>query len=245
MKAVIIAGGEGTRLRPLTYEIPKPMIPVQKRPVIQYLCENFLAYGCDQVIIIANAKHARMFANWGLVFLKNNNIDLKKMKLCIENKPLGTFGALRLVKQLLKDDKEFFVTNADEIKDVNLHSLYHTHKQNEAALATLVIKETPDKGSFGNVLFDKESKKIPNFAEKSEIRKGKFVSLGMYCFNNKIFKYMAKDDFLMLENDLFPKLATEGRLYGDHHKGQFFPTDDFKKYEEAILKYKHTKPKYK
>jgi len=56
---------------------------------------------------------------------------------------------------------------------------------------------------------------------------------------------MPKSDFLMLENDLFPKLSNKGRVYGYNHEGQFFPTDDFKKYEEAILKYKHKKPKYK
>lgn len=245
MKAVIIAGGEGTRLRPLTYEIPKPMIPVQGRPVVQYLCENFIEYGCDQVIIIVKAKDVRMFANWGLVFLKNNKIPLSKMQLVIERKPLGTFGALRLAQPFLKGEKDFFVTNADEIKDINLHSLYHTHKKNEASIATLAVKANADKESFGNVLYDKESEKILNFAEKSEVKKGKFISLGMYCLNKAIYGQMPKSDFLMLENDLFPKLSNKGRVYGYNHEGQFFPTDDFKKYEEAILKYKHKKPKYK
>jgi NDP-sugar pyrophosphorylase family protein len=248
MKAVILAGGEGTRLRPVTYEIPKPLIPVQGKPAIQYLVENFIAYGCEEIFIIIKEKDLQQFANWGLVFLKNRKLSLKRMALCVEKEALGTFGALEVVREKLKNEKRFFVTNADELKDVDLAKLEMRNKTENKAV-TLVLKEMTDKDSFGNVVYNPYDGHVSEFLEKQG-NEGGYASLGMYVMTPKVFDRLDEvrkksgERFTMVEKDLFPYFSRKGLVNGYEHKGQFFPTDDFEKWEKAINDYQQVKYKY-
>lgn len=246
MNAVILAGGEGTRLRPLTYEVPKPLIPVQGKPVIQYLVENFYAKGIKKIFIIIKEKDFELFRNFGIVFLKNRKIDMKRMALVIERDPLGTFGALRKVQKEIGNE-DFFVTNADEVKDVNLAEMIKLHRK-KGKSATIAVKKMDEKDSFGNVEYDPNTSLVKGFYEKQE-GKGEYASIGMYIFCKEVFVRLIQVEekigkFSMVEKHLFPFFAKQGMLAGYEHKGQFFPTDDFDKYEKAILNYKHQAPKY-
>jgi NDP-sugar pyrophosphorylase family protein len=256
MKAVIIAGGEGTRLRPLTYEMPKPLIPVQGKPVMQYLVDNFLAYGCEKVILVINAKQENFFRNWGLVYLHHHkDIDPKRLHLVLETEPLGTLGAIaKAIKGNLEPYEPFFATNADEIKPVNLNELKHAHlkakEKNEKLVGTITVKEMTEKETYGNVEY--QGGEVKCFLEKrTENSQAKFASLGLYILEAKrVLEYYSETqsntgkNFSMIENDLFPKAAEKGNLGGFEHKGDFYPTDDFAKWEKAILEYKHTDPHY-
>lgn len=255
MKAVIIAGGEGTRLRPLTYEMPKPLIPVQGKPVMQYLVDNFLAYGCEKVILVVNAKHELFFRNWGLVYLHHHkDINPKRLHLILETEPLGTLGAIaKAVKGNIEPYEPFFATNADEIKPVNLHELKNAHlkakEQNEKLVGTITVKEMPDKATYGNVGF--ENGKVTKFLEKKDDCQARYASLGLYVLEaKKVLEYYSEaqsrngKNFAMIENELFPAVAEKGNLAGFEHKGGFYPTDDFAKWEKAILDYNHTEPHY-
>jgi len=255
MKAVIIAGGEGTRLRPLTYEMPKPLIPVQGKPVMQYLVDNFLAYGCEKVILVVNAKHELFFRNWGLVYLHHHkDINPKRLHLILETEPLGTLGAIaKAVKGNIEPYEPFFATNADEIKPVNLHELKHQHlkakEQNEKLIGTITVKQMPEKSTFGNVEYD--NGKVKKFLEKKDDSQARYASLGLYVLEAKrVLEYYSEaqsksgKNFSMIETDLFPAASEKGNLAGFEHTGDFYPTDDFAKWEKAILEYKHTEPHY-
>jgi NDP-sugar pyrophosphorylase family protein len=255
MKAVIIAGGEGKRLRPLTYEMPKPLIPVQGKAAIEYLVDNFIAYGCEKVIIVVRAKDEHFFRNWGLVYLhKNKDVDPKRLHMVIETIPVGTLGAIaKAVKGNIEEGESFFATNADELKDIDLQELENVHNTAKVSrpgtLGTIVVKEMVEKETFGNVSY--HNNVVTEFHEKKDVPGAVFASLGLYVLNAmSVLQFYSEhqsqtgDSFAMVENHLFPQLAQLGKLAGYEHKGQFYPTDDFQKWEKAILEYKHENPRY-
>lgn len=252
MKAVILAGGEATRLRPLSLEIPKPLIPVQGSPVMQYLVDNFIAFGCTEIFVVVKKKDVRNFINWQFVYASIRKIDPRRIVVVSENSPMGTYGMLReerFIEALNKDDadEDFFVTNADEIKDIHLKKLYKLHREKKG-MATIAMTQVKDKTSFGNVYYDGKTHKIHGFVEKKEDQADdvKYISTGFYCLNKRILEYgkKYKGDKVMFEKEVFPELANAGLLFGFTHEGQFFPTDDFNKWETAILEYKHKSPHY-
>jgi NDP-sugar pyrophosphorylase family protein len=252
MKAVILAGGEAVRLRPLSLEMPKPLIPVQGIPVMQYLVDNFIAFGCTEIFIVVKKKDVKQFFNWQLVYSSIKKIDPRRIVLIGEDQPMGTFGILkddRFRTALDKDDPDqnFFVTNADEVKDIHLKNLYKLHREKHA-MATIAMTQVKDKTSFGNVYYDEKTHKIHGFVEKKEDQADdvQYISTGLYCLNKRILEYGKKHKAVkvMFEKEVFPELAQQGDLFGFTHTGQFFPTDDFKKWETAIIEYKHKSPHY-
>lgn len=252
MKAVILAGGEATRLRPLSLEIPKPLIPVQGKSVMEYLVENFFAFGCTEVFVVIKKKDVRRFFNWQLVYASIHKINPKRIVLVAENEPMGTLGIFKEPKfqeALLKDNPEgdFFVTNADELKDIDLKVLHKLHKQ-KGAKATIAMTKVSDKSSYGNVYYDDKFNKIYGFVEKKEAagEDVQYISTGLYCVSKDVLKFSEKykEKKVMFETNLFPELAVRGELFGYTHTGQFYPTDDFAKWEDAIINYKYKTPRY-
>jgi len=125
MKGFILAAGEGTRLRPLTYEIPKPLITVGKVPILTYLVDLFLQNGIDDIKIGIQTKHLDDFSKW-----KASHFPEKKIEFVTEEKPSGTFTPF--IKNI---DPEWFnepivVSNGDELKEIDLKEMIKWHKEN-------------------------------------------------------------------------------------------------------------------
>ncbi|MDP2909933.1 MAG: nucleotidyltransferase family protein, partial [bacterium] len=158
-KAVILAGGKGTRLYPITKEIPKPLLPVKKKPIINYLVDLFLKSGVKDIAILISKDYGEDFEWWKKRYYPN--LDLKFVQ---EDKPLGTFGGLFYLKKWM-GKAPFFMTNGDEIKDVNLIDMAKFHGT-QSVPATICSIYVNDPQNYGVVIC--EQGRVRKFLEKPQ-----------------------------------------------------------------------------
>lgn len=147
MKAMILAAGLGTRMRPLTDHCPKPLLPLLLQPILDHILTQLPRYGIRDVIINLH-HHADQLASW----LGNGSRWGVQLALSFEPEILGTAGALKRVEPLLRD-APFFVLNADVLIDLDLQALWHWHCQRQA-LVTMVLRPDPAAHSYGAVIVD-------------------------------------------------------------------------------------------
>lgn len=208
MKALIQAGGMGTRLRPITYEIPKPLLPVKKKPITNHLIDLFHRYAVDEIGIIVARPHAEDFRRWQRAW--EDELDKVKVSIFVEETPRGTFGGLEPLRAWL--DGPFFMTNADDLKDLDLGAMRARHEQ-ENALGTIVLTAVSNPRDYGVVRF--KDPQITEFLEKSDTPPSNLISGGLYLLDPAVLGYA---DFsqaqVSIEKDIFPKLAASGRLVG-------------------------------
>jgi len=214
-KAFILAGGRGTRMLPLTAETPKPMLTVQGKTLLEHNLDFLKRFGIRDVIISVGYLKERIMEHFKDGAAYDVNITYIEED---PQEPLGTAGPLKRAKELLKDDS-FLVLNADELKDVNLDQFYRTHLQSEG-LATIALTTVKDPSLFGVALLD--GTRILRFIEKPApgTAPSKLINAGLYVFEPAVLD-MIPDGFAMLEVDLFPKLAREGKLHGYHFAGMW------------------------
>lgn len=231
-KAIILAGGQGTRLRPLTYEIPKALIPIHGKTITEHLFDLLKKYGIKDIILAVGYMREKIknCYNNGTKF----GINLSYVE---EEEPLGTAGPLRLAKNMLKET--FIVSNGDELKDINIPEMYNLHKKSKA-LATIALTAVDDPSAYGVAKL--EGSKIIEFVEKpkKEEAPSNLINAGFYILEPEVIS-LIPEGFAMLEKDVFPKLAKEGKLYGYHFKGQWFDTGNFERYEKALKEWKGLK----
>ncbi len=229
MKAIIQAGGLGTRLRPVTHEIPKPLITVKKKPILNYLIELFVANGVDDIEIIINKDHEEDYSWWK----KRYRGILPKIKIHLEAKPLGTFGGVKLLKKRFKED--FILSNGDELKDFDLREMIKYHKSHKSQpVATIALTQVANPSTYGVPLMD--GAHIKEFLEKPENPPSDFVSSGIYVLSPEVFDFAPVDqESMMIEKDIFPKLAEARKLLGFKAKNyRWFPCDNIERWEAAI-----------
>jgi len=230
-KAVILAGGKGTRLYPITKEIPKPLLPVKRRPILNYLVDLFYSYGIKEIAILINKDFREDFNWWKKRYYGSTSSPRRpKIKIVEEKKPLGTFGGLWLLKNWLKNS-EFFLTNGDEIKEINLEKMVNFH-QKIRAIATVALTKVPNPKDYGMAIF--KNGLILKFLEKPKQPPSKYVSAGLYLFSPEIFDYHPGPVFLMIEKDILPKLVKERKLAGFKFKGKWLDCGNWQRYEEAL-----------
>ena len=180
---VIIAGGKGIRLQPFTNVLPKPLIPINNRPIIEHIISKFNYYNLEKIHVSLNYK-AEIIKSYLDESLKNNNINYYK-----ENKPLGTIGSLRLIKSKLK--KDFFVTNCDVIVDINYIDFFNFHKKNKFDL-TIIASLKKTNLPYGVCEIDNKGQLI-NLTEKPKIKN--FVNIGFYLIKPEMLKYIPNGFF--------------------------------------------------
>ena len=230
-QAVILAGGEGVRLRPFTYEIPKPMLPIKGKPMVQYILDLLKSYGVNDVYLAVGYKGDQIeqyFGN-GAKF----GLNIKYIK---EKKPLGTAGPLRQAKKFLKGS--FFLIWADCIAKIDLLDFARFHKGHDG-LATIALKTVDDPSRFG--VASMKGSNITGFVEKPSKRSAssKLVNSGMAIFEPEIIdRYIPKKGKSMVEKDVYPKLSVENKLFGYPFEGQWFDTGTHEAYERAIKEWK-------
>ncbi len=225
MKALILCAGEGTRMNPITLEIPKPMLPIKGKPVLEHIISLFKEYSINDIII--NVYHLKQKIKDYFKDGRDFGINISYIE---EEILSGTAGPIKKISKEIDDT--FFVSNGDELKDLDLDKMYDFHKKNKA-FATIALKEVKNPSKYGVVKLNKD--KIIDFVEKPE--KGKepsnLINAGLYLFEPEVIKYIP-DGFSKLEVDIFPKLIRKGKVFGYKFNGQWFDTGNFKRYEEAI-----------
>ncbi|MDR1941519.1 MAG: NDP-sugar synthase [Endomicrobium sp.] len=198
MKAFVLAAGVGTRLRPLTSEIPKPMVPVLGRPALYHTFMNLKKNGFDD--ICANLHYC---PNAVTDYFSNAGLGVK-LTFSFEKKLLGTAGAVKKNESFF--DGTFVVMSGDGLSDVNLKEALAFHKKNKSA-ATIVLKKIDTRFEYGITLTDKRGK-VKKFVEKplwGDVF-ANTVNTGIYILEPEIFKYIPKNKFFDFGADLFPLL---------------------------------------
>ena len=200
IKAFVLAAGAGTRLRPLTYETPKPMVPVVNRPVVHHVLDNLLRHGVKEVMLNlhAHADQVRGYcgdgSRWSL-----------KVQYSHEKTLLGTAGAIKKAESFLKDDT-FFVMSGDGISDIDLSAMLLFHRKRKS-MATMAIKAIDSRFEYG-VTMTEPSGRIKGFLEKpswGDVFSNK-VNTGIYIFEPEVFKYIPKGQVYDFGHQLWPKL---------------------------------------
>ncbi len=204
LKAMIMAAGVGSRLDPLTQEVPKPLVPVCNRPVMDILFEKLAKLGVKNVI--ANTYY---LADKIISHCKNNTFGIN-FDYIKEDTLSGTAGGLKKCQYFFKENEDFIVLSADGLSDVDLQFGLDVHRRS-GAIATIGIKKIPLKevSHFGVVVTDDQGF-ITEFQEKPKVEEAKssFINTGIYIFNYKIFDYIPPDTFYDFAKNVFPKLLS-------------------------------------
>lgn len=197
-KVILMVGGLGTRLRPLTENTPKPMLMVGNKPILQTIVEKFAEYGFVNIVMCVNYK-SQIIQD----YFKDGSAFGVKIEYVLENQRMGTAGALSLLTSLPNDP--FFVMNGDLLTNVNFEHLYHYHLSNNA-MATMCVREYDFQVPYGVVNI--EEGRILSIQEKP-VQKF-FVSAGIYMLNPQVIEYIERDAFFDMPT-LFEKLIIQGK----------------------------------
>ena len=230
--AVILCGGKGTRLQPITYEIPKTLIPVQGRPLIDHLFDLFKRHNIRNVTLSVGHMKEKIKDEISDGFKFGMNIRYNE-----ETESMGTAGAIRLLKENNMLPREpFIVSNGDELKDIDIESMFRAHK-NSNALATIALTAVENPSDYGVARLN--GNQILEFVEKpsQDEAPSNFINAGFYIFEPEVAD-MIPEGFAMLEKDVFPALAKMGRLHGFAFSGQWFDTSSEGNLKEAEARWK-------
>ena len=205
MKALILSGGSGKRLKPITDYVPKSLVPLNNIPIIEWQIRYFKKFGINEFVICTGYKSDQII----------NHFKPKKMgakiDYSIEKTPLGTGGAIRNAHDFI-DDENFFVINGDVITNIDPRQL----KENPNSIAVIPLRT-----AFGIVNLANDI--VKRFEEKPEIS-GYWMNAGIYYLSDKIIRHLPKKG--NIENTTFPTLATKRLLHAVKYKKAFWHSID-------------------
>lgn len=223
MQAIIMAGGEGVRLRPFTYLIPKPLLPLGDKSVIEHMICALAKYGFDEIFVTTNYR-ADDFAKC-LAFGSKYGV---KVELIREKKKLGTVGAVGLLSKFLTGP--FLLVNGDLIVDTDLSSMVDFHKSHKGNI-TIGIKKYCDKIPYGVVEWD-ENYELISMTEKPQIVR--YVNAGVYILDPIAIKYIPNNGYMDI-TELIERINQAGGKNFVHDIGDcWMDMGRFRDYERAI-----------
>ncbi|MBI5654790.1 nucleotidyltransferase family protein [Candidatus Uhrbacteria bacterium] len=235
-RAFILAGGQGTRLRPVTLETPKPLVTVQGTPIATWLLKLFARHGVEDVTVIYPTAWKNKFEEWAVGARHASPV---RINLFEEKEAMGTMGALAHEMDL--GVEPIFVTNGDELKGLDLAQLadFHEARMSEDAnhAATIALVRVPNPSEYG--VAEMDGHRIMRFHEKPEIPPSTLISSGLYVINPAVLGEADKTKrFLMFEKDLFPGLAEQGRLSGCQLEGPWYDCGTMERWDKAIREWR-------
>ncbi|HXG94955.1 MAG TPA: NDP-sugar synthase [Blastocatellia bacterium] len=208
MQALILAGGKGTRLRPLTMHTPKPIVPIANRPFLLYQIELLKRADVCDVILSLSYQPQKIEDRLG----DGTDYDVR-INYTVEASPLGTAGAYRNAAGLIRETTVVF--NGDVLTDIDLNDVIRFHREREAA-ATIVLTPVENPTAYGLVETDKESR-VQRFLEKPKLEEVtcNTINAGIYILEPKVLDYIPEDEPFMFEYDVFPQLLEQSEpFYG-------------------------------
>jgi len=213
MDALILAGGLGTRLRPLTLTAPKPILPLVNKPLLLYQIELFKKYGIKKIILSISYLPKQIFRCFG-----DGKKYGVKINYAIEKQRLGTGGGVKNSEKFIKE--KIFISNGDIIANIDLKKMNAFH-QKQGSDVTIALFRVPDPSAYGLVKTGKNGR-ILDFLEKPKSSKSttNTINAGFYLFEPEILQFIPSKINYSLERGLFPKLLKKGkRLFGYVHSG--------------------------
>jgi len=229
MKAIILAGGEGTRLRPISMGMEKCMVPILGRPVLEHLLRLLCSHGITEVCIAMDGRQKRIQGYFG----NGENFGVS-IRYCTEEVPLGTAGAVKNCADFIGGD-EFLVIGADSVCDLDLSRVMEFHRERQA-LATIVITPHPRPLEYGMVLTDGQGR-VEQFLEKPAWRQvvTNMVNTGIYVLSSAVLERIPKGEERDFGRDVFPALLESGeRLYACAPGGYWRDMGDCESYLAGV-----------
>ena len=210
MRAMVLAAGLGTRLRPLTYEITKPMVPVLDRPVMEHIVDLLERHGIDQVIANLHYFPETISEYFG-----------DRLTYRVEPELLGPAGGVRACAEFF-GEQPFLVISGDALTDIDVGALAARHRDS-GGIATLAVKRVADPSEFGVVLHDRDGR-ITGFQEKpaAEEALSDLANCGIYVFDPRIFDYFPARPFVDWATDVFPVLLENDVPFHIHDVSEYW-----------------------
>ena len=227
MKAVIMAGGEGTRLRPLTCGLPKPMVPILDKPVMEHIINLVRSYDIKDIAVTMAYLPSIIINHFG----DGSDWDVN-LNYYTEDIPLGTGGSVLNAEDFLDDT--FIIISGDALTDIDLNEAINFHRE-KGSKATLVLKKVENPLEYGVIITDPESK-IIRFLEKPSWGEvfSDTINTGIYVLEPEVLNYYKKGDNFDFSKDLFPKLLNDNiPMYGYVSNAYWNDIGDLKVYKEV------------
>jgi mannose-1-phosphate guanylyltransferase len=227
LQALILAGGEGTRLRPLTSTVPKPVVPLVDRPFIAYMLEWLAGHGVDDVVMSCG-----FLASGVRNVLGDGDAYGMRIRYVEEPRPLGTGGALKFAESLL--DERFLMLNGDVLTDIDLSAQMAQHEQT-GALGTLALTPVENPSAYGLVRLRPDSS-VREFVEKPSADQidTNTISAGAYVLERAVLDMLVADEPASIERDVFPRMVGNG-LYGHVAEGYWLDIGTPDRYLEGTF----------
>lgn len=230
MKAVVMAGGEGTRLRPMTSSMPKPLLPVANRPIMEHVLRLLKRHGLSETVVTV-----QFLASLVKNYFGGDGEELgMELSYANEEKPLGTAGSVKNAEEALKDDT-FLVISGDALTDFDLTDLIAFHKE-KGGLVTVCLTRVPNPLEFGITIVDEQGQ-VERFLEKPTWGGQVFsdtVNTGIYVMEPEVFNYVEADASVDWSGDVFPQLMKEGKpIYGYVAEGYWEDVGTHESYVKA------------
>jgi mannose-1-phosphate guanylyltransferase len=244
LKAVILAGGFATRLRPLSCTRPKGLFPIVNKPLLQWILERLAKNNITEAILAVSYRTE--------VLIKQHKILKCGVRVTYSRdplkKPLGTGGPIKRAEKLIGHDTPFLVLNEDVFADVNYTEILELHKKRKA-VATIALHRVEDPSRFGVAELANENR-IKRFVEKPtrQAAPTNLINAGVYVLSPEIFEYIEKGRLVSLEREVFPKLVEEGAFYGYVFDGLWMDIgkpEDYLEINRTLLDTFVNKQKYK
>ena len=223
--AVILCGGVGAKLRPITYEIPKPMILIHDRPVLEYIIEHLKDEGITDILLAVGYKQEKIISYFG-----NGSRFGVNIHYITEEKPLGTAGCLSAVSDIV--DNTFLLLYGDILSKVDIADMLRAHRKNKV-LATMALTTAPDVSTYGVAKL--KGNKVVGFIEKPshEMAPSRLINAGVFIMEPEILENVSGGGKVMLES-IFEKIAPQDQLGGYVYDGKWFDLETPERYEDAI-----------
>ncbi len=230
MDAILLVGGEGTRLRPLTYDCPKPMLPIVDRPLVAHVVGWLGRHGVDRAVLSLGYRPDAFVEAF-----PSGRLEGVDLAYAVEPTLLGTAGALRFAAKSAGVSGRFLAMNGDVLTDLDLTTLSAFH-QSHGAEASVALTPVDDPSAFGVVPTSTDGRVI-DFLEKPApgTSPTNLINAGVYVFEEALLDRIPEDRPVSLERETFPALVAEGRLYGLESDGYWMDAGTPAKYLDAQL----------
>jgi mannose-1-phosphate guanylyltransferase len=225
VQALILAGGEGTRLRPLTYTTPKPVMPLAGRPFLSFMLDWARGHGVDEVILSCG------FLSDGVKRVLGDIYDGMRLRYVVEEEPLGTAGPVRLALDEGVLEERLIVLNGDVLTDIDLSAELDQHARTGARV-TLALYPVDDTASYGVVPTDADGR-VEAFLEKADGETPtNRINAGAYVVEREVIESIPAGRPVSFEREVFPRLVGEG-LYGYLAEGYWIDIGTPQRYLES------------
>ncbi len=230
--AFILAGGKGMKMKPLTEELPKPLLPIQGKPILEHQVELLRNHDIRDIFVLVGYLGEKIKYHLG----DGGKFGVKITYIEQNQKEIGTAYSLALAKPFLSGNP-FLMSYGDVLADMNLKDFIDHHIASHS-IATVALTSIKYPSFYGVAKLRGE--KIVDFIEKPKEKEelSRVISAGIFCFEPKIFDYLSSKTELALEKDIFPQLAKEGKLDGYLFEGKWFDIGTPEIYARAIKEWK-------